>query len=92
MSSAERIQRIIRVTVSVKLLDGSRHATLYRVALPQPVDQNSPTQHSEQFEQDTVQRLRVEVFNVQILLQLPKQNLNHRPKGVDAYYVNRIGR
>jgi hypothetical protein len=62
MSSAERIQRIIPMTASANFLDGSRHATLHRVALPQP----EPNQRSEQFEQDTIQRLRVEALDVQI--------------------------
>jgi hypothetical protein len=92
MSSAERIQRIIPVTVSANFLDGSRHATLHRVALPQPVDQNSPTQRSEQFEQDTIQRLRVEVLDVQRLLQFPTQNLNYCPKGINAHYIDGIVR
>ena len=73
-------------------LNSSRHATLHRVALPQPVDQHQPNQRSEQLEQDAVQRFRMEILDVQILLQLTKQNLNHCSQRVDADHIDGIVR
>ena len=73
-------------------LYGSRHATLHWVVLPLPVDQHQPDQRSEHLEQDAIQRFRIEILDVQILLQFTKQNFDHCPMRVDADHVDGIVR
>src|SRR5699024_2381070 len=90
MRSAERSQRLIPVRPD--FLDCTRHATLDRVALAQPLHEHVSNQRTEQLKQHSVKRFRVEILNVQILFEFTKQNLDHCPEGVDTDHVNGIVR
>ena len=73
-------------------LDGTRHATLDRVALAKPLDKYVSNQCTEQLEQHAVQRFRVEILNIQILFEFAEQNLDHCPERVDTDHVDGIVR
>ncbi len=60
------------------------------MALAELHDEHVSNQGTKHLEQDTVQRFRVEVFDVEILLQLPTQNLDHCSKQVYTDHIDGV--